>query len=70
MTNAEIAKAIKENNLIVLGQLTESHPRKEQPPLSNKELQEQLLALIPKQHPEFWNMLADYYYRLTKKTKQ
>ena len=67
MTNADIAQAIKTNNLIVIEQLTENHPRKEQPQLSNKELRDQLLLAIPKKHPEFWNMLADDYYRLTKK---
>lgn len=67
MTNEQLIKAINEPNLIILAQLTEAHPRKEQPALTNQELKEQLKVMVPKDHPEFWNILADYHYRLTKK---
>jgi len=65
MTNSDIAKAIKDNDLVAIAQLVETHPRKIQVPMTTKEIQKQLLLMVPKNHPDFWNILADYYYRLT-----
>jgi hypothetical protein len=63
MTNEQIIKAILLDDIDTLKDLAGDSIPFNQPQLSNKEIKENLLWMLPKKHPNFMGNLQEYIHR-------